>query len=45
MSVTVHGTTRSKELVTLLHKFGICLSYQDTLDIESAWAITELDKV
>ena len=40
-----HGTTRSKELVTPSHKFGIGLSYQDTLDLETAWAILELDEV
>ena len=43
--MAVHGTTRSKELVTLLHKFGIGLLYQDTLDLEIAWAISELDEV
>ena len=43
--MTAHGKTQSKELVTLLHKFGIGLSYQDTLDLETAWAISELDEV
>ena len=47
--MAVHGTTRSKELVTLLHKFGIGLLvgllYQDTLDLEAAWAISELDEI
>ena len=43
--MAVHGTTRSKESVTLLHKFGIGLSYQDTLDLETVWAISELDEV
>ena len=27
------------------HKFGIGLSYQDTLELETAWAILELDEV
>ena len=43
--MAVHGTTRSKELVTPSHKFGIGLSYQDTLYLETAWAISELDEV
>ena len=43
--MAVHGTTRSKELVTPSHKFGIGLSYQDTLYQETAWAISELDEV
>ena len=43
--MAVHGTTPSKELITLLHEFGIGLSCQDTLDLETAWAISELDEV
>ena len=43
--MAVHETTSSKESVTLLHKFGIGLSCQDTLDLETAWAISELDEV
>ena len=43
--MTVHRTIRSKELVTLLHKFGIGLLYQDTLDLETTWVISKLDEV
>ena len=43
--MAVHETASSKESVTLLHKFGIGLSCQDTLDLETAWAISEFDEV
>ena len=43
--MAIHRTTRSKELVTLLRRFGMGLSYQNTLDLETAWAISELDEV
>ena len=43
--MAVHGATQSKELAILLHKFGIGLSYQGTLDLETDWAILELDEV
>ena len=45
MLVVFHGETRSKELITLLHKFSIGLSYWDVLDLEAAWAVSELDEV
>ena len=45
MSVVFHGETRSKELITLLQKFGIGLSYRDVLDLEAVWATSELNEV
>ena len=33
ISVTVHGTTRYKESVSLFHRFCIGLSYQKILDL------------
>ena len=41
----VHGSTRCKELVTMLHKFGIGLSYGDVLDLEGAWAVSDVKNV
>ena len=41
----VHGTTRCKELVTLLHKFGIGVSYEDVLNLEAAWAVSDVQNV
>ena len=31
LGVNVHGITRSKELVEIMHKSGVCVSYADTL--------------
>ena len=36
MSVVFHGEARSKELITLIHRFGIGLPYRDVLDLEAA---------
>ena len=41
LAITIHGLTRNKELVQLLHKFGLAISYDDTIDLESAWAYHE----
>ena len=43
LAITIHGLTftRNKELVHLLHKFGLAISYNDTIDLESAWAYHE----
>ena len=43
LAITIHGLTftRNKELVQLLHKFGLAISYNDTIDLESAWAYHE----
>ena len=30
--------------ITLLHKFGLTISYKDTIDLESAWACHESEK-
>ena len=45
MSVVFHRETRSKELITLLCKFVIGLCYRDVLDLEAAWAVSELNEV
>ena len=41
LSITIHGLTRNKELVQLLHKFGLAISHNDTIDLESARAYHE----
>ena len=41
LAITIHGLTRNKELVQLLHKFGLAISYNDTIDLESAWPYHE----
>ena len=45
LGITLHGLTRSKEIITLLHKFGLTISYKDTIDLESAWACHEREKI
>ena len=45
MSVVFHGETRSKELITLLHKYHSGLPYRDLLDLEAGWAVSELNEV
>ena len=41
LAITIHGLTRNKELVQLLHKFGLAISYNDTIDLGSAWPYHE----
>ena len=45
MSMVINGSTRSKELMYLLDKFGIGLSYTGVLALEAAWGVSELKKV
>ena len=45
LSMYIHGTTRSKELIKLLHKFGVGIAYKDVLDLEAAWAVTDVKMV
>ena len=45
MLVVFDGETRSKESITVLHKFGIGLTYRDVLNLEAAWAVFELNEV
>ena len=44
LSVTVHGLTRSKEIVDLLKRFGLGISYNDVLNLHEAWAKHEIEK-
>ena len=42
MGVTVHGMTRSKELVETLHKSGASISYADTLLVYDHCALMDV---
>ena len=43
LGVTVHGMTRSKDLVETLHKSGVCISYADTLLLYDYWALMDVE--
>ncbi len=45
LAVTVHGLTRNKELIMLLKKFGLSISYDDVLNLYKAWAVHEGEEV
>ncbi len=45
LAVTVHGLTRNKELIMLLKKFGLSISYDDVLNLYKTWALYEGEKV
>eukprot|EP00794_Sanderia_malayensis_P000931 gene931-241_t len=40
--MTIHGLTRSREIIDLMKKFSLGISYQDVLDLYAAWAKFEL---
>ena len=40
----MHGLTRSKEIVDLLKRFGLGISYNDVLNLHEAWAKHEIEK-
>ena len=42
MGVTVHGMTRSKDLVETLHRSGVCISHADTLLLYDHWALMDV---
>ena len=42
LSTTVHGLTKNKELVDILHKNGIGISYVDVLMLQDFWALNDL---
>ena len=43
LSMTIHGLTRSHEIIDLMKKFALGISYQDVLDLYAAWAKCELE--
>ena len=42
MEVTVHGMTRSKDLVETLHRSGVCISHADNLLLYDHWALMDV---
>ena len=45
LAVTVHGLTRNKELIMLLKKFGLSISYDDVLNLYKTCAVYEGEEV
>ncbi|XP_066923249.1 uncharacterized protein [Clytia hemisphaerica] len=43
MSVTVHGLTRSKEIIELMSDAGIGISYKDVMKLHDCWAASDLE--
>ncbi|MES9882370.1 MAG: hypothetical protein ABW185_15975 [Sedimenticola sp.] len=42
LSMTLHGLTRSKELIDTFHKAGICIRYASVLLLRDAWAVHDI---
>ena len=43
LTVVIHGMTRSKELIDILHKCGICISYNSLLLLYAIWAWRDVE--
>ena len=43
-SITLHGMTRSKELLDSFHKLGMGISYSNILILRDAWTLHDLDR-
>ncbi len=43
-SITLHGMTRSKELIDSFHKLGMGISYSNVLILRDAWTLHDLDR-
>ena len=43
LAVTVHGMTRCKDLLDILHKSKVCISYADTLLLYDHWALMDVE--
>ena len=41
LSVMIHGLTKSKEVVDILHKEGLGISYEDVLMLRDVWALND----
>ena len=44
LSMTVHGITRSREIIDLLKKFSLGTSYQDVLNLYATWTKHDMEK-
>ena len=43
IAVDVHGSTRSREMIDMLHRNGLCISYEDLLLLYDHWALTDVE--
>ena len=43
LSVTVYGLTRSREIIDILKKVGLGITYDDVLNIYEAWTKFEVE--
>ena len=43
LTVVIHGITRSEKLIDMLHKCGICISYNDLLLLYTIWALLDTE--
>ena len=43
LTVVIHGMTRSRELIDMLHKCGICISYNYLLLLYNFWAVRDTE--
>ena len=42
LSIMVHGLTKSRELIDIMHKEGLGISYNDVMMLRDLWAINDL---
>ena len=42
--MTVHGLTRSREIIDLLKKFSLGISYQNVLNLYATWTKHDMEK-
>ena len=42
LGMYLHGLSRSKELVDIFHKVGVCINYASVLLLKDAWAVHDL---
>ena len=45
LSCTIHGLTRSRELIDILKKLDLGISYQDVKNLLSSWTIYDLRSI
>ena len=43
MSVTIHGLTRSKEIIELMADAGVGISYKDVRKLHDCWALSDVE--
>ena len=43
IAVDVHGSTRSRELIDMLHGNGLCISYENLLLLYDHWALMDVE--